>query len=81
MPRLKRNNNEIYNSILDMDDYSKSQLITIAFLSCMMIDNKGTKYNEVKKLLRISRKEKVDLIENLHIKRARIFSNPSGVWA
>lgn len=76
MPRLKRNNNEIYNSILDMDDYSKSQLITIAFLSCMMIDNKGTKYNEVKKLLRISRKEKVDLIENLHIKRARIFSNP-----
>lgn len=38
MPRLKRNNNEIYNSILDMDDYSKSQLITIAFLSCMMID-------------------------------------------
>lgn len=76
MLRPKRNNDEIYNSILDMDDYSKSQLITIAFLSCMMIDNKGTKYNEVKKLLRISRKEKVDLIENLHIKRTRIFSNP-----
>ena len=65
---------EVYEGILNMDDYSKEQLITLAFLSSLMIKDENKKYDEIKKLLKISQKIGVNLTGELQLKKARVLS-------
>ena len=74
MPKKERNNSEIYDSIREMDEYSIEQLVTIAFLSALMIKDKNQKFKELKKLLKLAKKYGINLTGDLQLKKARIIS-------
>lgn len=74
MSKKQRNNDEIFNSIREMDKYSLEQLITIAFLSTLMIKDANKKLNEMKKLLKLAKNYGINLTGDLNLKKAKIIS-------